>query len=177
MRRLLACLFVSVLAVGVLHAQGDSFTPADFEAFIKKDLKKEFKKREKDDDFVYDIAGSFHVLFAVKERKLLFYEQYVFELPKQGKKMMADKLKKWNDKGGLSHIDERGYRFLEGSGGSLHTVRFAGTFDISKGVDKAKLKEFHDKLDLEFEGFVVYMQDLLKHDKKKSIAPPKEKDK
>jgi hypothetical protein len=153
------------VAVGIALAQNDAYSPAAFESFVKKELKKDFKKRTKDDDYVYDITGSFHVRYLIEPKMLLFYEQYVYELPRPGQKAMAARLKKWNDRGGLSKAEELGMRTYGGAS-TLHTVRFSATVDVARGISGTTLKEFHDKLDREFEDFVIFMQDLLKHDRK-----------
>ncbi|MBX9681012.1 MAG: hypothetical protein K2X38_19825 [Gemmataceae bacterium] len=146
----------------------------DFEKFISNELKKEFTKKSIKGDVTYSISGGFRVLFDADSQKLEFFEKYTYELPpreppKNGKVEMAAKLAAWNTKASHSAAKEVGFTQLKDSKGSevgtLHDIRFQGVFDLKK-MGASKLKDYYEKLDLEFEDFVIYMQDLLKHDKK-----------
>lgn len=164
MTKHLGCFLILCLSVVSAAAQ-DDYTGDDLEKFITKILKKEFKKKEVKNDVIYAINGGFRVLFDEEKQQLEFFEQYTYELPKNGKVEMATKLAAWNKKATLSRAKEVGYTPLGFNAGSLHVVRFSGFFDMKK-LGEAKLKTFYEKLDLEFEDFVIYMQDLLKHHKK-----------
>jgi hypothetical protein len=157
-------LLLLVLAVVPAAAQED-YSGEDFEKFISTVLEKKFQKKPGKKD-VYSIAGGFRVIFDEENQTLEFFEQYTYELPKNGNKVMSAKLAAWNKKASLSKASEVSFTLLERTGGgTLHVIRFKGIYDIKK-MGQAKLKSYYDQLDLEFEDFVIYMQDLLKHDKK-----------
>jgi hypothetical protein len=172
MGRWLALLVVLLLISGAALAQNEeikTYAPADFEKFLKEDVKKEFKKREKDDSYLYDVTESFRVLFQVNSKALLFYEKYKYELPKPldvGKDIMAAKVKYWNTrKAKISRAEVEGSAAY-GKESSLHTVKFSGTLDLSAGVSRKKVSDYYATLDNEFDEWVIFMQDLLKHEKK-----------
>jgi hypothetical protein len=125
------------------------YTPADFEKFIKEDLKKDFQKAKIDVGFEYAIKNTgYSALFFVRPKFLLLQATLPKELFTDGKEVTMQKIHDWNVKA----VYSRAYFVEDG-----RKVRYEGTLSFAAGVTPDQVRSFYTLLEQESASFLQHL--------------------
>lgn len=147
MKKHLALLVALFLVPQFAQAQDEiikSYSPANFEAFIKEGLKKEFTKKEGSVGTEFAIKGGAVAFFNTKSKFVNFYYQAPAEMFEN--KVSLEKVNEWN----IGAIYSRAY-LING------LVRLEGTVDVSAGISNNQMNSFQIHLNGELLRFVKHL--------------------
>src|SRR5215831_14309653 len=125
------------------------YAPADFERFIKEDLKKDFQKAKIDVGFEYAIKDTgYGASFFVSQKFVLLHATLPKEVFIDSKEVTMQKIHDWNVKA----VYSRAY-FVEGG----RKVRYEGTLSFAAGVTPNQVKSFFVLLEQESASFLQHL--------------------
>jgi hypothetical protein len=147
------CAAFVVCLLPVLAAADDGlikdYTPAEFEKFIKEDLKKDFQKAKINVGFEYAIKNTpYSVLFFVPQKCLLLQATLPKEFFANGTEVTLQKIHDWNVKA----VYSRAYFVEDG-----RKVRYEGTLSFAAGVTPDQVRSFYNLLEQESATFLQHM--------------------
>ena len=134
------------------------YAPADFEKFIKEDLKKDFQKAKVDFGFEYALTGTgYSALYFVRQKFLLLQATLPKEVFADAKEVTMQKVHDWNVKA----VYSRAYLVEDG-----RKVRYEGTLSFAAGVTPNQVKAFFAQLEQESASFLQHLGGIKMNPKK-----------
>ncbi len=141
----LVCALLLIPRIALAQGTGDevikNFAPADFEKFLKEDLKKDFTKTAPPQGVEYDIKGTPYIAFFNTQGKFVIFSGRL------KRNVPLAKINAWN----RDAIFSRAYTV-----GNFAILEVP--MDIAAGTTRNMLKSYYERLEDESKKFVAFIQ-------------------